>query len=59
VTLAIMASGTIIIAFTPAYATIGLVAPIVVVIGRLLQAFRRASNSAAFPSISRKSRNPA
>ena len=39
VTLAIMASGTIIIAFTPAYATIGLVAPIIVVIGRLLQGF--------------------
>jgi MHS family citrate/tricarballylate:H+ symporter-like MFS transporter len=39
VTLAIMASGTIIIAFTPAYATIGVVAPIIVVIGRLLQGF--------------------
>jgi MHS family citrate/tricarballylate:H+ symporter-like MFS transporter len=39
VTLAIMASGTIIIAFTPAYATIGLIAPIIVVIGRLLQGF--------------------
>jgi MFS transporter, MHS family, citrate/tricarballylate:H+ symporter len=39
VTLAIMASGTIIIAFTPAYATIGLAAPIIVVIGRLLQGF--------------------
>jgi MFS transporter, MHS family, citrate/tricarballylate:H+ symporter len=39
VTLAIMASGTIIIAFTPAYATIGLAAPIIVVVGRLLQGF--------------------
>jgi MFS transporter, MHS family, citrate/tricarballylate:H+ symporter len=39
VTLAIMASGTIIIAFTPAYATIGIIAPIIVVIGRLLQGF--------------------
>jgi MHS family citrate/tricarballylate:H+ symporter-like MFS transporter len=39
VTLAIMAVGTIIIAFTPAYASIGIVAPIVVVIGRLLQGF--------------------
>jgi MFS transporter, MHS family, citrate/tricarballylate:H+ symporter len=39
VTLAIMAVGTIIIAVTPAYATIGIVAPIVVVIGRLLQGF--------------------
>ncbi len=34
-----MAVGTIIIAVTPAYATIGIVAPIVVVIGRLLQGF--------------------
>jgi MFS transporter, MHS family, citrate/tricarballylate:H+ symporter len=39
VTLAIMASGTIIIAFTPAYSTIGLAAPIIVVVGRLLQGF--------------------
>jgi MFS transporter, MHS family, citrate/tricarballylate:H+ symporter len=39
VTLAIMAVGTIIIAVTPAYASIGIVAPIVVVIGRLLQGF--------------------
>ena len=39
VTLSIMATGTIIIAFTPSYATIGLAAPIVVVIGRLLQGF--------------------
>jgi MFS transporter, MHS family, citrate/tricarballylate:H+ symporter len=39
VTLAIMASGTIIIAFTPAYATIGIIAPIIVVVGRLLQGF--------------------
>jgi MFS transporter, MHS family, citrate/tricarballylate:H+ symporter len=39
VTLAIMASGTIIIAFTPAYGTIGIIAPIIVVIGRLLQGF--------------------
>jgi MFS transporter, MHS family, citrate/tricarballylate:H+ symporter len=39
VTLAIMASGTIIIAFTPSYATIGVAAPVIVVIGRLLQGF--------------------
>jgi MHS family citrate/tricarballylate:H+ symporter-like MFS transporter len=39
VTLSIMASGTIIIALTPGYATIGLAAPIIVVIGRLLQGF--------------------
>ena len=39
VTLAIMAVGTIIIAVTPSYATIGIAAPIIVVIGRLLQGF--------------------
>jgi MHS family citrate/tricarballylate:H+ symporter-like MFS transporter len=39
VTLSIMAIGTIIIAATPGYATIGLAAPIIVVIGRLLQGF--------------------
>jgi MFS transporter, MHS family, citrate/tricarballylate:H+ symporter len=39
VTLAIMAMGTIAIAFSPAYATIGLAAPIIVLIGRLLQGF--------------------
>ena len=39
VTLAIMATGTVIIAVTPAYATIGVAAPIIVVLGRLLQGF--------------------
>jgi MFS transporter, MHS family, citrate/tricarballylate:H+ symporter len=39
VTLAIMATGTIAIAFAPSYATIGLAAPIIVLIGRLLQGF--------------------
>lgn len=39
VTLTLMAVGTVLIAFVPAYATIGLVAPIVVLIGRLLQGF--------------------
>ena len=39
VTLAIMAMGTILIAFVPGYATIGLVAPVLVLIGRLLQGF--------------------
>jgi len=34
-----MAVGTIIIAFTPSYAAIGVAAPIIVVIGRLLQGF--------------------
>ena len=38
-TLAIMAMGTILIAFVPGYATIGLVAPLLVLIGRLLQGF--------------------
>jgi MFS transporter, MHS family, citrate/tricarballylate:H+ symporter len=39
VTLVIMAMGTIFIAFCPGYATIGLAAPIIVLIGRLLQGF--------------------
>ncbi len=39
VTLSIMAIGTIVIAFCPSYATIGVAAPIIVVIGRLLQGF--------------------
>jgi MHS family citrate/tricarballylate:H+ symporter-like MFS transporter len=39
VTLAIMASGTIFIAFVPGYAQIGLLAPALVLIGRLLQGF--------------------
>jgi MHS family citrate/tricarballylate:H+ symporter-like MFS transporter len=38
-TLSIMASGTILIAFVPDYASIGLFAPVVVLIGRLLQGF--------------------
>ncbi len=38
-TLGIMAIGTIIIALTPSYATIGVAAPIIVVAGRLLQGF--------------------
>jgi MFS transporter, MHS family, citrate/tricarballylate:H+ symporter len=39
VTLTIMASGTILIAFVPGYETIGLAAPLLVLIGRLLQGF--------------------
>jgi MHS family citrate/tricarballylate:H+ symporter-like MFS transporter len=39
VTLMIMATGTILIAFVPGYQTIGLVAPLLVLIGRLLQGF--------------------
>ncbi len=39
VTLAIMAAGTVLIAFVPSYATIGLAAPALVLIGRLLQGF--------------------
>lgn len=39
VTLSIMAIGTIMIAFVPKYATIGMLAPVLVVIGRLLQGF--------------------
>src|SRR3984957_13760316 len=39
VTLAIMAMGTIIIAFCPTYASIGVAAPVIVLAGRLLQGF--------------------
>src|ERR1700675_3769095 len=38
-TLSIMACGTVLIAFVPGYATIGVLAPILVVLGRLLQGF--------------------
>lgn len=38
-TLAIMASGTALIAFVPGYASIGLLAPLLVLAGRLLQGF--------------------
>jgi MFS transporter, MHS family, citrate/tricarballylate:H+ symporter len=39
VTLSIMAIGTVVIAFCPTYATIGIAAPVIVLIGRLLQGF--------------------
>lgn len=39
VTLAMMAVGTLTIAITPTYASIGVAAPIIVVLGRLLQGF--------------------
>jgi MHS family citrate/tricarballylate:H+ symporter-like MFS transporter len=39
VTLGIMAIGTVVIAFCPTYAAIGVAAPIIVLIGRLLQGF--------------------
>jgi len=38
-TLGLMALGTVLIAFVPSYATIGLFAPLLVVIGRLFQGF--------------------
>jgi MHS family citrate/tricarballylate:H+ symporter-like MFS transporter len=39
VTLGIMAIGTVVIAFCPTYATIGVAAPVIVLVGRLLQGF--------------------
>jgi len=39
ITLAIMACGTMLIAFVPGYATIGILAPALVLLGRLLQGF--------------------
>ena len=38
-TLSIMASGTVLIAFVPGYASIGMLAPLLVLTGRLLQGF--------------------
>jgi MHS family citrate/tricarballylate:H+ symporter-like MFS transporter len=38
-TLSLMSLGTLSIAFTPGYATIGIFAPIIIVLGRLLQGF--------------------
>ena len=39
VTLALMAVGTLLIAFVPGYAVIGMAAPVLVLVGRLLQGF--------------------
>src|ERR1700750_3204501 len=39
VTLALMALGTVVIAFCPSYASIGVAAPVIVLIGRLIQGF--------------------
>jgi len=39
VTLSIMAAGTVLIAFVPGYASIGIAAPLLVLVGRLLQGF--------------------
>jgi MHS family citrate/tricarballylate:H+ symporter-like MFS transporter len=39
VTLSIMACGTVLIAFVPSFATIGVLAPLLVLLGRLLQGF--------------------
>ena len=39
VTLALMALGTVVIAFCPTYAAIGVAAPVIVLIGRLIQGF--------------------
>jgi MHS family citrate/tricarballylate:H+ symporter-like MFS transporter len=39
VTLSLMATGTMLIAFVPGYATIGVLAPLLVLVGRLIQGF--------------------
>ena len=54
-TLFLMAVGTLVIACTPAYRTIGIVAPIVVVLGRLLQGFSAGVELAACRCIYRRS----
>nr|BFD32889.1 MFS transporter [Pigmentibacter ruber] len=38
-TLGIMATGTALLAFTPSYQTIGIIAPLIVLLGRILQGF--------------------
>ena len=57
-TLSIMACGTILIAFVPGYATIGVLAPMLVVLGRLLQGFSAGVNLAGCRSICRRWRRP-
>jgi MFS family permease len=45
ITLAMMAAGTLIIAVTPTYATIGLAAPLLVLLGRLIQGLSAGAES--------------
>lgn len=55
VTLVLMALGTLLIAVVPGYATIGIAAPLLVLLGRLLQASRQAWNWVACRSTFPKS----
>jgi MHS family citrate/tricarballylate:H+ symporter-like MFS transporter len=55
VTLAIMGCGTLLIALVPGYQTIGVLAPILVLVGRCCRGSRRASSLAGCRSICRKS----
>ena len=54
-TLGLMAVGTLSIALVPGYATIGALAPVIVVIGRLIQGISAEVSSAGSRSTSRKS----
>ncbi len=49
----LMMAGTLIIAVLPTYKSIGIAAPVILVIARLMQGFRRAGSSAAPPPFSR------
>jgi len=53
-TLGLMAIGTLTIALVPGYATLGAAAPILILLGRLLQGFSRALSWAAYRCIWRK-----
>ena len=55
ITLGLMAMGTLLIAFVPGYATLGVAAPLLVLFGRLLQVFPPASSWEGFRSTCRRS----
>lgn len=55
ITLGLMAMGTLLIAFVPGYATLGVAAPLLVLFGRLLQGFSAGVELEGFRSTCRRS----